>query len=59
MHNKLVLLFQIITCIGVAQEFVHIQGKIETNSSSYEAIHILNKTSEKGTISNQEGIFFR
>jgi len=57
MQKTILILFLCSASMGFSQEFSEIRGKIITDSLQFDAIHIVNKTREIGTISDQSGHF--
>ncbi len=50
-------LFLFVLSVGYSQESSILQGKIIADSLQFDAIHVINKTTQKGTISDKFGYF--
>lgn len=52
-----ILLFSLVAQTTTAQETVILRGKVLNDSIETEYLHVLNLTSQKGTITNEAGVF--
>lgn len=58
MKNTLLILFSLLSFLGISQNGRKVlHGKIVSDSLSVSRIHIINKTTQKGALSNQYGDF--